>query len=33
VGAKPLKSEIDVGMVYADYYFVEALVRYERARG
>jgi uncharacterized protein YyaL (SSP411 family) len=32
VGAKPLGSEIDVGIVYADYYFLEALVRYERGR-
>ena len=29
-GGKPQNSEVDVGLVYADYYFVEALVR---ARG
>jgi hypothetical protein len=28
VGAKPLKSEVDVPLVYADYYFLEALMRY-----
>jgi hypothetical protein len=32
VGSKPSNSEVDVGMVYADYYFVEALTRYERSR-
>ncbi|AHG88736.1 glycosyl hydrolase family 88 [Gemmatirosa kalamazoonensis] len=32
VGSKPGKSEVDVGMIYADYYFLEALVRYERSR-
>ena len=26
-GGKPQNSEVDVGLVYADYYFVEALVR------
>lgn len=30
VGAKPLKSEIDVPLVYADYYYLEALLRYDR---
>ncbi|MGL5618205.1 MAG: glycoside hydrolase family 88 protein [Tannerellaceae bacterium] len=30
VGAKPLKSEIDVPLTYADYYYVEALVRYKK---
>ncbi len=29
VGAKPLKSEIDVPLVYADYYYLEALLRYQ----
>jgi hypothetical protein len=32
VGGKPFNSEVDVGITYADYYFVEALVRYERER-
>jgi hypothetical protein len=27
VGQRPQKTEIDVGLVYADYYFVEALLR------
>jgi unsaturated chondroitin disaccharide hydrolase len=26
-GARPLRSEVDVGLVYADYFFVEALLR------
>jgi hypothetical protein len=26
-GAKPAQSEVDVGLVYADYFFVEALLR------
>lgn len=30
VGHKPAKSEIDVPIIYADYYYVEALIRYER---
>ncbi|MGL5705274.1 MAG: glycoside hydrolase family 88 protein [Tannerellaceae bacterium] len=30
VGAKPLKSEIDVPLTYADYYYVEALIRYKK---
>lgn len=30
VGAKPLKSEIDVPLVYADYYYLEGLLRYQR---
>ncbi len=29
-GHKPGKSEVDVPLVYADYYFLEALLRYER---
>lgn len=30
VGALPLDSEVDVPLTYADYYYVEALVRYQR---
>lgn len=30
VGALPLNSEIDVPFTYADYYYVEALIRYKR---
>jgi len=30
VGHKPAKSEIDVPLIYADYYYMEALIRYER---
>ncbi|MGJ1432289.1 glycoside hydrolase family 88 protein [Sphingobacterium spiritivorum] len=30
VGAIPLNSEVDVPLTYADYYYVEALVRYQR---
>jgi len=30
VGANPLYSEVDVPLSYADYYYVEALVRYQR---
>jgi hypothetical protein len=29
VGAKPLKSEVDTPLVYADYYYLEALLRYQ----
>ena len=29
-GALPLKSEIDVPLTYADYYFLEALMRYKK---
>ncbi|UTA69548.1 glycoside hydrolase family 88 protein [Emticicia sp. 21SJ11W-3] len=32
VGAKPLKSEIDVPLVYADYYFLEGLLRYKKLK-
>ncbi|MDF7813951.1 glycoside hydrolase family 88 protein [Hymenobacter sp. YC55] len=32
VGAKPLKSEINVPLVYADYYYLEALLRYDALR-
>jgi len=28
-GALPLKSEIDVPLTYADYYYLEALIRYK----
>jgi serine/threonine protein kinase len=28
VGALPLKGEVDVALTYADYYFVEAMLRY-----
>lgn len=31
-GHKPGKSEIDVPLVYADYYYLEALLRYERLK-
>lgn len=31
VGAKPFDSEVDVPLVYADYYFIEALLRYKEA--
>ncbi len=30
VGAKPLKSEIDTPLVYADYYYLEGLLRYQK---
>lgn len=30
VGAKPLKSEVDVPLTYADYYYVESLIRYKK---
>jgi unsaturated chondroitin disaccharide hydrolase len=29
VGAKPLKSEVDTPLIYADYYYIEALLRYQ----
>ena len=29
-GHKPGKSEVDVPLVYADYYYLEALIRYEK---
>lgn len=32
VGHKPGKSEIDVPLVYADYYYLEGLMRYEKAK-
>lgn len=33
VGNHPKEQEIDVGLVYADYYYVEALLRYLELRG
>jgi len=30
VGSIPHKTEVDVPLTYADYYYVEALVRYDR---
>lgn len=30
VGAKPMKSEVDTPLIYADYYFLEALLRYNK---
>jgi len=30
-GHKPANSEIDVPLVYADYYYLEALLRYSKA--
>jgi unsaturated chondroitin disaccharide hydrolase len=30
VGHKPAKSEIDVPLIYADYYFIEGMMRYEQ---
>jgi unsaturated chondroitin disaccharide hydrolase len=33
VGHKPGKSEIDVSIIYADYYYIEALIRYGRTNG
>jgi hypothetical protein len=33
VGDHPQHREIDVGMIYADYYFVEALLRWRRRAG
>lgn len=32
VGSKPHRSEVDVPLVYADYYYLEALLRYEALR-
>ncbi len=32
-GHKPGKSEVDVPLVYADYYYLEALLRYQRIKG
>ncbi|MNL43721.1 Unsaturated chondroitin disaccharide hydrolase [compost metagenome] len=33
VGSLPHKSEIDVPLIYADYYFLEALLRYKKLKG
>ena len=33
VGDHPHNTEVDVGIVYADYYFVEALLRYLQLSG
>lgn len=30
VGSRPHKSEVDVSLIYGDYYFIEALLRYKR---
>jgi hypothetical protein len=30
VGSKPENSEVDVPLTYADYYFIEALLRYKK---
>jgi uncharacterized protein YyaL (SSP411 family) len=30
VGSKPAKSEVDVSIIYADYYFVEAMLRLQK---
>ncbi len=32
VGSKPAKSEVDVSLIYADYYFIEAMLRYTRQK-
>jgi unsaturated chondroitin disaccharide hydrolase len=32
VGNKPAKSEIDVPLIYADYYYIEALLRYKKQK-
>jgi rhamnogalacturonyl hydrolase YesR len=32
VGSKPAKSEVDVSIIYADYYFIEAALRYLKKR-
>ena len=33
VGSRPANSEVDVSLIYGDYYFLEALVRYEHLVG
>ena len=33
VGSMPGKSEVDVPLTYADYYYVEALLRYKKLKG
>jgi unsaturated chondroitin disaccharide hydrolase len=32
VGSKPGKSEVDVSIIYADYYFIEAMLRYLKTK-
>ncbi len=32
VGSLPHNSEIDVPLIYADYYFLEALLRYKKLK-
>ena len=32
VGSKPANSEVEVSLIYADYYFIEALLRYLRLK-
>jgi len=32
VGSKPANSEVDVSLIYADYYFIETLIRYLRLK-
>jgi hypothetical protein len=32
VGHKPNNSEVDVPLTYADYYYIEALMRYKRLK-
>jgi len=32
-GSKPNKSEVDVPIIYADYYFIEAILRYRKLTG
>ncbi len=32
-GGRPQNTEVDVGLIYADYYFLEALLRYARYSG
>jgi unsaturated chondroitin disaccharide hydrolase len=32
VGSKPANSEVDVSIIYADYYFIEAMLRYRELR-
>jgi len=32
VGSKPENSEVDVPLTYADYYYIEALMRYKKLK-
>lgn len=32
VGSKPANSEVNVSIIYADYYFVEAMLRFQRSK-